>query len=199
MSTQLQALETKIDGLEEVPETTRRSLTDRVRQIEESLDGLQGERVPDTEPRLSIPAKLLEKIRQLRSGTGNFPGIEGPSAAPTDAQAEWLGRFDTQLNEVENNLERLVSVTDRRAQSEARGSRGGRLSQHPNRNASSQIVGTRRSGSRIRCGRCCIASVGEEARFNETAFLPGKPQASRFLRQSRSLFWTVSALPAAAW
>ncbi len=111
VSTQLQQLGKKIDGLEAVPETTRDDLTDRVTQIEESLDGLSGELVRRT-PNLGYrsSAKLLEKIRQLRSGTGNFPGIEGPSAAPTDAQAEWLGRFDAQLKEVEQNLERLVSV-----------------------------------------------------------------------------------------
>ena len=121
----MQALETKIDGLEEVPKPpAEASPIESGKSRNRSTVSKENlvRRTPNLGYRSS--AKLLEKIRQLRSGTGNFPGIEGPSAAPTDAQAEWLGRFDTQLNEVEQHLERLVSVTDRRVNPEKLGEAG---------------------------------------------------------------------------
>ena len=55
-------------------------------------------------------AKILEKIRQLRSGFGNYPGIEGAVAAPTDEQSKWLNLFDKELQNVETSFNQFVSA-----------------------------------------------------------------------------------------
>lgn len=54
-------------------------------------------------------AKLLEKVRQLREGGGNYPGIEGAFAPPTDAQSKWVDRFEQELGQVEQELQGILS------------------------------------------------------------------------------------------
>jgi photosystem II stability/assembly factor-like uncharacterized protein len=85
-------------------------LADDAEAINERLDEIQSKLVRKT-PELAYrsSAQLLEKIRQLRSGGGNYPGIQGATAAPTDAQAEWIERLDEELASVESTLNGVVS------------------------------------------------------------------------------------------
>jgi photosystem II stability/assembly factor-like uncharacterized protein len=54
-------------------------------------------------------AMLLDKVRQLREGGGNYPGIEGAFAPPTDAQSKWVDRFEEELGQLEAEVQGVLS------------------------------------------------------------------------------------------
>ncbi len=106
----LEGVSGKLCKIEELPEDTTAGLTDEIEELTKDLAAVKSALVRAT-PGLGYrsSAELLEKIRQLRSGSGNFPGIEGANAPPTREQADWLERLDEELKEVEQRLDSLIS------------------------------------------------------------------------------------------
>ena len=103
-------LEELVERLRQGEDNTSASLVDDAEALGEKLEGVQAKLVRAT-PELAYrsAAQLLEKIRQLRSGGGNFPGIQGATAAPTEAQSEWIEKLDQELASAESSLAGLVS------------------------------------------------------------------------------------------
>ena len=107
----LQTIELLSERLATVGErlTDNNNLATEAAALAEPLADLRG-RIVRATPNFGYRsgARLLEKIRQLRSGGGNFRGIEGALMRPTDAQTHWMGRYDEELTTIEAELAALI-------------------------------------------------------------------------------------------